>query len=312
LIALFVDMSYFYMQFGDSAMKAGKHERAVVWYGRAVRADASNAEYYYARGSAHQAHCDTDAALADFTEATRLDAQAAYAWTARCIVEYQRRDLDGAVASATIALLLSPDDADALLMRALAYHWLNRLDESLADFDYLVRLRPATGDVHWWRGDVHSDAGRYDDALDDFRQAEIYGCGDDMAISRCITFFRVGRNEAALAHIAAFVAAHPEDAAALAVKAFMLATCPDDALRDGGRALELCQRAKAMGAAITWELDASFAAAYAELGRFDEAIRHAEEALARALPYRQEVYQARLETYRSRHPWRQAARLAPT
>lgn len=304
LIAMFVDTSYFYMQAGNNAMQAGKHERAVAWYGRALRVDAANPLYHYSRGCAYHALGDVDAALADFMQATRLDMQAAYAWMGRCIVEFQQKDLERALASSTMALMLDCDDPHALLTRALIYHALNRLDESRDDFDYLIRQHPEVGNYYASRGFLHSDAGRYGEALDDFREAENLGCDDDMAISRCITLFRVGRYEAALAYIAAFAASHPQHAAALTVESLFLATCPVDALRDGQRALELCNQVIALECRVAWDLDASFAAAYAELGRFEEAVEHGEAALAHTLPYRREVYQMRLEAYRARRPWR--------
>jgi tetratricopeptide (TPR) repeat protein len=65
--------------------------------------------------------------------------------------------------------------------------------------------------------------------------------------------------------------------------AWLLATHPDAAVRDGKAAVELVERAlAAKNAGINPTLLSTAAAAYAETGRFDTAINKAEQALALA------------------------------
>ena len=90
--------------------------------------------------------------------------------------------------------------------------------------------------------------------------------------------------------------------------AWLLATCPDGTFRNGRRAVELARQAcKAGGGLMSSRLD-TLAAAYAEVGRFDAAIRMANLAIEierRELGASTEELVARLRLYQARRPYRQ-------
>jgi hypothetical protein len=98
----------------------------------------------------------------------------------------------------------------------------------------------------------------------------------------------------------------PKFAPAYAKLAWLLATCPDARLRDGQRAIELATKACIISD-WRWPWNVSvLAAAYAEVERFDDAIKYETKALedpsllgAAGNPYR-----ARLELYRQHKPFR--------
>ena len=102
--------------------------------------------------------------------------------------------------------------------------------------------------------------------------------------------------------------------AILATLAYLLATCPDDGIRDGARALTLAQKAAAKDGANPVILDA-LAAALAETARFPEAIEAATQSVDATRPEETAslaLRRARLETYRDASPWRlPPARKAP-
>jgi len=91
--------------------------------------------------------------------------------------------------------------------------------------------------------------------------------------------------------------------------AWLLATCPEAALRDGAKAVELAEQAKALAAIESPQLLDTLAAAYAEAGRFPEAVETARRALT--LPATQnnpplnEAIQARLRLYEAHSPYRE-------
>lgn len=90
--------------------------------------------------------------------------------------------------------------------------------------------------------------------------------------------------------------------------AWQLATCPDDDQRDGQEAVRLAEYANALrGGERFNELD-TLAAAYAEAGRFDEAVSAAEQALSIVMQTGQEEViaeiSARLELFRHGRPYR--------
>ncbi len=90
--------------------------------------------------------------------------------------------------------------------------------------------------------------------------------------------------------------------------AWMLATCPDRAYRNGARAVELATRAcEVTDHGVPPMLD-SLAAAYAEAGQFDRAVRTLEKALVivrRRPGASTKALEFRLGLYRTRRPYRE-------
>src|SRR5262249_55521957 len=104
----------------------------------------------------------------------------------------------------------------------------------------------------------------------------------------------------------------PKYARPMANKAYLLATCKDDKLRDGKKALELAKEAcgstkKKNG----WYLSA-LAASHAELQQFDEAVRIERQAVEDRDYFRNaedpeepERAKQRFRSYEQKKPWRE-------
>jgi protein O-mannosyl-transferase len=92
------------------------------------------------------------------------------------------------------------------------------------------------------------------------------------------TLIQLGRRPEALEQLKAALAAHPDNADAEKNLAWELATSPDDHLRDGARAVELAEDARRRTKGHDPLILITLATAYAETGRFPDAIRAAEEA----------------------------------
>src|SRR5204862_8325986 len=100
-------------------------------------------------------------------------------------------------------------------------------------------------------------------------------------------------------------AAAQGDLVALKRSAWLHATCPNPSVRNGTNAVEFAQKA----AAVTRQKDASvldtLAAAYAEIGQFDKAVRTEKQAIS--LSTREDElkeYEARLRLYQEKKPYR--------
>jgi len=108
----------------------------------------------------------------------------------------------------------------------------------------------------------------------------------------------------ALAQEAARLA--PDQPEALANLALVLATAPDEKLRDGPKAVRLAEQACDMTSRRNPALMEALAAAYANAGRFPEAVKTAEEALALAGQDNSLATElsARLVDFRAGRPWR--------
>ena len=99
----------------------------------------------------------------------------------------------------------------------------------------------------------------------------------------------------------------PTDESPLNELAWLLATCPDAKVRDGKTAVELATRA----CEITGRTDAAcldtLAAAYAEIGDFQGAVRVQTEAITKLSPGDPELagFRARLRLYETGKPYRE-------
>lgn len=93
------------------------------------------------------------------------------------------------------------------------------------------------------------------------------------------TLLQLGRADEALLQLRAALEIDPNDAEAQKNMAWILATCPDPRIRDGGKAVELAKRANELTQGRNPITRVTLAAAYAEVGRFSDAIRTAEAAL---------------------------------
>jgi formylglycine-generating enzyme required for sulfatase activity len=94
--------------------------------------------------------------------------------------------------------------------------------------------------------------------------------------------------------------------------AWILATCPIEELRDAHGALEHAEMACALTQWVDWRSLIAMAAAQAELGHFEDAIRRAEEAVATATadvatPEDRENCQRQLKAFQEGKPWREPA-----
>ena len=181
---------------------------------------------------------------------------------------------DEAIAAFRRAVELRPDDArsHARLGKAL---WLGgRASEAIAPLQRAVNMTP--GNAEYWSvfGRALSSAGQWRAAIEALRKArELW----------------------------------PADAGTAARLAWELATTPDANLRDGTSAAQIAEDAcRKTNDADVAGLDAR-AAAYAELGRFDEAIASETKALELARKPKSVIaaseIEARLQLYRNHQPF---------
>src|SRR5262249_43951722 len=102
----------------------------------------------------------------------------------------------------------------------------------------------------------------------------------------------------------------PNDPDTLSNLAWVLATWPDATIRNGAQAVELAQRANQLSGGRHPMILATLAAAYAEAGRFADAISAAATALqlAQADPVFCDVLRTQLKQYQAGSPFRDNGR----
>jgi cytochrome c-type biogenesis protein CcmH/NrfG len=122
---------------------------------------------------------------------------------------------------------------------------------------------------------------------------------------------KMGKVDEAITHYQTALQINPDYAEALNNLAWLLATCPDAHFRDGVQAVKYAGRACELTHSGVTPLVGTLAAAYAEAGRFDDAIATAQKACALATAAGEqdllEKNQKLLALYRAHQPYHEAA-----
>jgi serine/threonine-protein kinase len=243
----------------------------------------------------------------------------------------KRGDLAAALVAANRAIKINPKFSWAYVNRGLILADQNNLPEAIAAYKEAIDLQPDDPWAFWnlgnalrIQGDGAATAAAYREAaeldltvLRGFKDKPRKIAGYQRAIDLDPKDFRARLNlgqllqlvacyaEAEQAYLGAFQA-QPACVPACDALARLLASCPDEKVRDGKRAVEYattaCER-------TAWKdprcLD-TLAAAYAEAGRFEDAVRYQNRALAD--PALKDDFRAaareRLELYRQKKPFR--------
>jgi len=146
-----------------------------------------------------------------------------------------------------------------------------------------IALNPRNAEYHHQLGQLLIKQARWREAAETFSTVLDFAPNDlDSHLSLAIILPHLGRTKEAVLHLEAVVQIYPDDAEALNNFAWLLATCPDANLRNGARAVLLAERACALTDYRETMFVGTLAAAYAEAGRFDEAMATAQKAIALA------------------------------
>ena len=203
------------------------------------------------------------------------------------------------------ALEINPDDPMA--NNNLGLHLLakGQLDEALPHFAKAVDLKPDYADAQNNLGIALLQKGRVSEAIQHLEKAEeldhkktqtYYNLG--------AAFYMQGRVREALAQWRAGLRVDPDDLPLLGQTAWVLATNPNASVRNADEAVELAARAVKLSAAKDPAILDTLAAAYAEAGRFPEAVQTARQALAHASEPAAGDLKARIALYEAKRPFR--------
>ncbi len=113
-------------------------------------------------------------------------------------------------------------------------------------------------------------------------------------------FSNLGQHNRAIEDHNHVVRLQPDDAEAHNLLAWLLATCADEKLRDGAKAVEHATRACKLTEWKSAEHLNTLAAAYAEAGQFESAIEWQTKTLKMVPKDNKADYQSRLDLYRAR------------
>src|SRR5207248_3056005 len=146
-----------------------------------------------------------------------------------------------------------------------------------------LRIDPYDASVHSLLGVALLEIGQVDESLAQLQTAvQLDHYDADVQYNLGNTFMALGQAGDAIAHYDAALKINPDDVQSLNNMAWILATWPDALVRDGPKALALAERAVSLSKHREARTMATFAAAFAEIARFPDAVTTAEHAAALA------------------------------
>lgn len=155
-----------------------------------------------------------------------------------------------------------------------------KLDEAISRFQASVKLRPGNAPAHDNLANAFLQKGQVADAMVHYRK--LLDIQPENVEARNIlgtVLVKQGRVREALERWQETLAIQPDNGNAKSNLAWVLATSPEGSLRDGARAVELSEQALRLSGGKNPIIFRTLAAAYAESGRFREAIETAQRGL---------------------------------
>lgn len=257
----------YFLDLGRQHAKNGKGRDALVAFTEAVRLLPEDTEPLLLRANVAKRLRRHHEAIEDLTEAIRLDPACTEAWLGRGSIYVQLKDFPRARADLDEADRLDPKNSTILAYRGYAHHGCQNDAAAARDFEQAVALDNSLWLAHHFRGLWANETQRYDLAFASFREAVRCGPG--------VSFTHGGL-------------------------ALFLATCKDERLRDGPRAVLHAQKACELTRHQDWENLHILGQAHAAAGSLAEAVAATEKALKLAPPLSRPSVQATLNALRQR------------
>jgi len=227
-------------------LKLERFEESVTAARRSIQRDATLADGHLNLGLALARLARHDEALAALGEADRLRSSHAETLNAQGGILYALGRMDEALEKFDRTLALSPQYAEARCNRGLILARRGEYELARVEFEAAIRGNSALVDAHFYLGVCQAQRGDAEGAIAAYRRV---------------------------------LELRPDSAPARNNLAWLLATHPDDRIRDGNAAVELCESLTEDVKSTSYAAYDTLAAALAAAGRFPDAV----EAMQRAI-----------------------------
>ncbi len=253
--------------------ESGQVDKALIDCNAAIALNAKDAAAYYNRASIYSSKRNYKLAIRDSTAAIQLNPKYANAYHNRGAFNADIGEYDKAIADFNEAIRLNPRSPTTFHGRAVVYEVTDQFDKAMADYDWLLRIAPKDADDYAVRGVAYFRKGNYKEAASASEKALQLSPNSDLALSRL---------------------------------AWLRATCPNASMRNGKEAIRMSIKACELSKWKEPHCTRVPAAAYAETGDFDEAVKYQTQGIKMESEYGPVDKKARerLALYRDHKPAR--------
>lgn len=291
-----------------------KQEDALADIDRALKLEPDHAATNELRGMILLGLNKYDEALKSFDRASELAPESSMPYQQRGDLYRQKGDLQKALEQLSKALELQPDNVPTLLVRASVYYELKQPEKALEDIDAAIKVQPTLAQPHMMKAEILAATNHLDQAIAHLEKLLESAPNNELLLNRLGTFYllankprkaidaasrvlekdpdnyaalrfrgdaylNVGKHAEAVADFDKALTQKEDDESLLNNFAWVLCTSPDDKVRDGARALKLATKAAESSGYETPHILSTLAAAYAETGDFDNAVKWSEKSV---------------------------------
>jgi spermidine synthase len=299
------------MRMGNALVELGQAKRGVPYLEKARQIDPENPSAYYNMANAMYKLGRYDDAVQQIQKSLEFqseplpDAHNNLASFLQAQGKY-----DEAAKQYRLALEIDPGFTDAIFNLGRLLFQQGKLDAAAGYFLKYIEIKPDFAAAHYELAKILMVRKKYDEAERHYKKAVKAEPGNsDFHCQLGLAMKARGKIASALDHYRRALELNPNNAEAMNNLAWVYATGEDDKIRNGGEAVRLAQRACELTGNRQGAFVDTLSAAYAEAGRFDEAVKTAEKLLGWAESAGQkglaEKINNRLRLYKAGKPYRE-------
>lgn len=319
---------------GQTLLQMDKFEEALADFDAALKLEPNHVATLESKIDALLELKRFEEALKICDEIEKLVPSSAEAIFHRARIAAVQKDFEKALDLLNKAAELDPKNPAILMIRAAVYQELKKTEEALKDVNAALVLRPGNPALLRLRAALLAGSGKFSEAIADLEEVRKAESPQDQVIlnlqlgllysaqkyyARAIEHFTkvlevepknaaalrgrgdallsIGRQAEAIKDYEKALEVDPKDSGLLNNLAWVLATSPDEKLRDGKRALELAKQACELTEYKEAHILSTLAAAYAETGDMEKAIEWSRKAVELGEGEEKEALQKELDTY---------------
>jgi protein O-mannosyl-transferase len=282
----------------------GQVDAAIALYQQALVIKPDCVDVHYDLGTVLARRGEVEAAMAHFQKVLEIKPDHVKAHSNLGVALAGRGQVEAAIAHYERALAIEPDYADAHCNLGAALAVRGQVEAAITHYQKALAIKPNYADAHNNLGLALAGRGEVEAAIAHFQKAlEIK---PDYAEARRNYDVALAQRKSILQGLAErreLIRSRPSDVNLLNDMAWIFATNPNASVRNGAEAVALAQRAGELSGGREPAILDTLAAAYAEAGRFAEAVQTAQkaielatqqkkQALADSLRVRIKLYQA--------------------
>ncbi|HEX3998080.1 MAG TPA: tetratricopeptide repeat protein [Pirellulales bacterium] len=283
-----------------------RNDEAMHSFDQAIRLEPGSADPYVQRARIRAELKDNKGAIEDLNTALQLEPDNLWALLTRARVYQESGDLKHAKEDIDSALKNRPGDVEALELRAALFAKEKKYGDAIKDLEELTKIAPNNPELNLQLGLFYMADKQSHKAIEKFNIALAADSKNETTYAeRGSAYLNLGKHAEAIHDYEQALKLKPDDSELQNNFAWVLCTSPDAKLRDGKRAVELAKQAAEASEYKEAYILSTLAAAYAETGDFDTAIKWSTKAVEVGDPKDKEELEQELNSYKNKKPWRE-------